>query len=165
MKKRRFWLVVTAIVAAEVLAAVVWRCCLFPEREVSDLYQRYCHVPGIEASYVKGFRINDTLAIDATLLHATDSASWERLVEDFGLMESVRVIPDKPSIIVRRVSKENPYQRVHAPNEPFYNLVAVPDRREIHLYCTENEQQSLDLYMHLLLKYITTSKTQNIKKQ
>ena len=82
MKKRRFWLIVAAIVAAEVLAAVVWRCYLYPEREVSDLYLRYAEDPGVEASYVKGFRINDTLAIDATLLHATDSASWERLRDE-----------------------------------------------------------------------------------
>ncbi len=68
-ERKRFWIIVAAIVAAEVLAAIVWRCCFFPEREVSDLYQRYCHTPGIEASFVKGFRINDTLAIDATLLH------------------------------------------------------------------------------------------------
>jgi hypothetical protein len=75
------------------------------------------------------------------------------------------MIPDKPSIIVRRVSKDNPYTGIHSPDEPFNNLVAVPDKREIHLYCTENEQQSLDLYMHLILKYMTTSKTQNITKQ
>lgn len=84
-ERKRFWIIVAAIVAAEVLAAIVWRCCFFPEREVSDLYQRYCYTPGIEASFVKGFRINDTLAIDATLLHATDSASWERLREELNL--------------------------------------------------------------------------------
>ena len=70
-----------------------------------------------------------------------------------------------PSIIVRRVSKDNPYTGIHSPDEPFNNLVAVPDKREIHLYCTENEQQSIDLHIHLMLKYLTTLKTQNNQKK
>ena len=60
-----------------------------PDKACSPLYQRYCHTPGVEASFVKGFRINDTLAIDATLLRATDSASWATLKTDFS-------IPDLP---------------------------------------------------------------------
>ena len=85
IEKKRFWIIVAAIVAAEVLAAIVWRCCFFPEREVSDLYQRYCHTPGIDATFIRDYQVNDTLFVDATLLHATDSASWERLLNDFHL--------------------------------------------------------------------------------
>ena len=119
--------------------------------QCSELYRHYAAVDGIDATFIRDYPVNDTLLLDVTLLQAKDSADWERLVEDFGLTESVRVIPDKPSIIVRRVSKDNPYTGIHSPDEPFNNLVAVPDKREVHLYCTENEQQSLDLYMHLIL--------------
>lgn len=165
--KKRFWLIIAilALVEALVCYVVLQREYIFPSEEVSEVYTRYADDESIDASFIKGYRVNDTLFVDVTLLQAKDSACWERLVEDFGLTESVRVIPDKPSIIVRRVSKDNPYQGIQAPDEPFDNLVAVPDRREVHLYCTENEQQSLDLYMHLILKYMTTSKTQNITKQ
>jgi len=72
------------LVAVVLLAVRLWPQTLRDD-DCSPLYQRYCHVPGVEASYVKGFQINDTLAIDATLLHATDSASWERLREELNL--------------------------------------------------------------------------------
>lgn len=55
-----------------------------PPSQCSPVYQRYAHVPGIEASFVKDFPLNDTLAIDVTLLHATTDSAWQRLKEDFG---------------------------------------------------------------------------------
>jgi len=88
---RRFWLfTICGLLLAVVIPLLAAYCprILLPS-QCSPLYQRYCHTPGIEASYVKGFRINDTLAIDATLLHATDSASWERLVEDYEVPASL----------------------------------------------------------------------------
>ena len=85
------------LVAAILLAVRLWPQTLRDD-ECSPLYQRYCHTPGIEASFVKGFRINDTLAIDATLLHATDSASWERLREELNL--------PKPNTIAAEFIKE-----------------------------------------------------------
>lgn len=59
------------------------------DKDCSPLYQRYADDPDIEASYVKGFRVNDTLTIDATLLRATDSAGWQRLREDYEVPASI----------------------------------------------------------------------------
>ena len=146
-------------------ALVVYCPRTVPYAQCSDLYKRYASVDGIDATFIRDFRVNDTLFVDVTLLEAKDSAAWDRMVDDFGLTESVSVIPDKPSMIVRRVPKDNPHQGVQTPDEPFDNLVAVPDRREIHLYRTENVQQSIDLHIHLMLKYLTTLKTQNNQKQ
>jgi len=147
MKKRRFWLIVTAIVAAEVLAAVVWRCCLFPEREVSDLYLRYAEDPGIEASYVKGFRINDTLAIDATLLHATDSASWERLRDELNLpahtpeaMESIK--KGKNTIITYLTKKGGVSQDMDKENLNNNDVVGISHlNHSIGIYHTCSQEQ------------------------
>ena len=163
---KRFWTftVVGLLLAVVLPLAVIYGPHLLPPGECSSLYREYYRVPGIEASFVKGYQVNDTLFLDVTLLRAKDSADWERLVEDFGLTESVSMNPTRPSFIARRVSKDNPHQGVQTPDEPFDNLVAVPDRREIHLYCTENIQQSIDLHIHLMLKYLTTLKTQNNKK-
>ena len=153
MKKRRFWLIVAAIVAAEVLAAVVWRCYLYPEREVSDLYLRYAEDPGVEASYVKGFRINDTLAIDATLLHATDSANWERLLNDFHLVNAIdtNLYSQPHSFSISMVSPKDPTKRISSPDETFCSLVAFPFEKEIHIYSTENDDHCMALHMYLLL--------------
>jgi len=84
------------LVVASLLMARFWPHTLRDD-QCSPLYQRYCHTPGIEASYVKGFRINDTLFVDATLLHATDSASWATLKTDFE-------IPELPPDFMERIN-------------------------------------------------------------
>lgn len=86
---KRFWKVLLLILVADVaIVGLVekWDR-LFPSREVSELYSRYADVPGIDVSFVKGYRINDTLAVDVTLLQATDSAGWETLKKDFNVHE------------------------------------------------------------------------------
>ena len=86
---KRYWIL--TLIGLVLCLGVAWAMKSMPrllsDEECSPLYRQYAHVPGIEASYVKGFRINDTLAIDATLLHATDSASWERLREELRIPE------------------------------------------------------------------------------
>ena len=143
----------TAIVAAEVLAAVVWRCYLYPEREVSDLYLRYAEDPGVEASYVKGFRINDTLFVDATLLQAKDSTGWERLLNDFHLVNVIdtSAYRQPQSFSISRVSKVDPTKRVSNPDEPFCSRVSFPHEREIHIYSTENDDHRTALHKYLML--------------
>ena len=39
--------------------------------QCSALYRSYLHCPGIQSTYIKGKRLNDTLRIDLTLLQAT----------------------------------------------------------------------------------------------
>ena len=56
-----------------------------PESQCSLVYRHYAQEPGIEASFVKGFPLNDTVSIDVTLLHATTDPAWQRLKHDFGL--------------------------------------------------------------------------------
>ena len=71
--------VVGGVLAVRYLSGVVpyWRC--------SEVYRRYAHVEGVEAAFVKGFPINDTLGVDVTLLRATDSAGWAYLTEAFNI--------------------------------------------------------------------------------
>ena len=67
-----------------------WKC--------SEVYRRYAHVEGVEAAFVKGFPINDTVAVDVTLLHATDSAGWAYMMEAFNipkeLLQLVKLRPE-----------------------------------------------------------------------
>lgn len=123
------------------------------EEECSPLYRQYAHVPGIKASYVKGFRVNDTLAIDATLLRATDSAGWARLVDDFHLSKAIDPstynIPK--SVTLGRVSRKDPTKKVSTPDEPFSIRVVFPHEKEIHVYDTENQKQSRALHRHLMM--------------
>ena len=162
---RRFWLFTICglllAVAIPLLAAYCPRI-LLPS-QCSPLYQRYCYTPGIEASYVKGFRINDTLFVDATLLHATDSASWATLLNDFHLVNAIDTSAySRPhSFSILRVFPKDPTKRVSDPDEPFCSCVAFPFEKEIHIYSTENDDHRRALHMYLMLnlsKQLTSHK-------
>ena len=83
-KIRAFWLVSLVLVVAAAAATVVR---LWPRVEVGDLYRTYADVPGIDATFLHNFPLNDTLTIDVTILQATDSAGWERLRKDFSIAD------------------------------------------------------------------------------
>ena len=84
--KRRLLLFGLAVLLC-VAAIVLWhyRARLFPDRSTSHLYVLYEHRPGIEADFIRNMRIDDTTAVDVTVLHAADSAAWARLCDDFEL--------------------------------------------------------------------------------
>lgn len=85
--KKRFWLIVAilALVEAAILClALQWKY-IFPSREVSDLYTRYENVDGLDVSYIKDYKVNDSVIVDVTLLETKDTAQWNSLCRDFGI--------------------------------------------------------------------------------
>lgn len=54
-----------------------------PFDQCSDLYKQYANVEGIDASFIKDYKVNDTVFVDVTLLEAKDSAVWVMLKNDF----------------------------------------------------------------------------------
>lgn len=56
-----------------------------PFSQCSEVYQKYAGNPDIDASFIKDFRINDTLAVDVTVLKAKDSSGWETMLADFDI--------------------------------------------------------------------------------
>ena len=91
------WLLLCGLAVGAAFALKQCRRTL-PESQCSEVYRRYAHVPGVEAAFVKGFPINDTVAVDVTLLHATDSAGWAFLVDTFHIskdrIKRAKVMPD-----------------------------------------------------------------------
>ena len=91
MRKRNILLLTILVVIAVVggMLAVRYLPGIVPESQCSEVYRRYAHVPGVEAAFVKGFPINDTVAVDVTLLRATDSAGWAYLMNKFDLPKAM----------------------------------------------------------------------------
>ena len=56
-----------------------------PFDQCSDLYKQYANVDGIDATFIKNFKVNDTVFVDVTLLEATDSMGWATLKKDFDI--------------------------------------------------------------------------------
>lgn len=83
----KFW-VYFVLVLAVALGAITlvyrWQR-IFPSKEDSELYRRYANTEGIEVSYVKKYRINDTLTVDVTLIEAADTSVWDQVCEDFNI--------------------------------------------------------------------------------
>ena len=73
----------------------------------SEVYKRYSRVEGVRATYVKDFRVNDTLTVGVTLLEATDSAGWDTLKEDYGLVVIPRELEEKYSCDSNKVLVRN----------------------------------------------------------
>lgn len=83
--KKRFWLIIAILALVEALVcyiAIQWKY-IFPSNEVSEIYARYEKVEGIDVSFVKDYKVNDTVIVDVTLLEATDSVIWTTLKKDF----------------------------------------------------------------------------------
>lgn len=53
--------------------------------QCSDLYKHYSNVEGIDATFIKDFKVNDSVFVDVTLLETKDSAQWDILCKDFGI--------------------------------------------------------------------------------
>ena len=85
--KRTGLITLAACFAVLVMAVVVIRYPrTVPLEECSDVYKRYKDVEGVRATYIKDFRVNDTLTIGVTLLEATTDSGWARLMEDFAII-------------------------------------------------------------------------------
>lgn len=56
-----------------------------PFDQCSDVYKRYATVDGVDATFIKDYKVNDTVFVDVTLLEATDSVSWTTLKKDFDI--------------------------------------------------------------------------------
>ncbi len=54
-----------------------------PFDRCSDVYKRYAAVDGVVATFIKDYKVNDTVFVDVTLLEATDSMGWTTLKKDF----------------------------------------------------------------------------------
>lgn len=53
-----------------------------PFEQCSPIYRIFANQPGIKASYVKDYPINDSVYVNTTLLEAIDSVEFEQLKKD-----------------------------------------------------------------------------------
>ena len=84
--KRTDYITLLICLLAVGVALVVVRCPrTVPWEQCSEVYKKYSQMDGINAAYIKDYRINDTLTVGVTLLEATTDSGWVTLQEDFGL--------------------------------------------------------------------------------
>lgn len=85
MKRRLLLFLILALLCAAAVGVWKYRPRLFHGSETSLLYERYRQCPGVEADFIRNMRIDDTTAVDVTVLHAADSAAWAALMAEFAI--------------------------------------------------------------------------------
>ncbi|MBR1766102.1 MAG: hypothetical protein IJ745_03550 [Bacteroidales bacterium] len=63
------------------------------EKEPNDIYLRFEHVPGVEVSFIEKMQVNDSCAVDATILRATTDEGWKILSKGFHLPAEKEFFP------------------------------------------------------------------------
>ena len=82
------------LMAAVLSTGAVALCRLWPRtvplEECSEIYRAYKDTPGVDVTFIRDFRVDDTVSVDVTLLQATEQDAWERMVAEMELAEDTR---------------------------------------------------------------------------
>ena len=99
-----------------------------PFDQCSDLYKQYVAVEGINATYIKDYKVNDTVFVDVTLLEATDSM-WHTLMKDFNNptpdSDLQQFIDAGENLVVTKLVDKTHYSRPAAPCSSNCEIMAI----------------------------------------
>ena len=126
------------------VAVVVARCPrTVPYEQCSEVYKRYSKVEGVRATYIKDFRVNDTVTVGVTLLEATDSAGWEYLINKFNMQEMIE--ETAIDVWTRKCLRNHPemvYNSKDSNCQEGFEVVAMSMKKQtICVLHTRNEQE------------------------
>ena len=146
-KIKVFWLVSLVLVVAATAATAVK---LWPRVEVSDLYRTYADMPGIDATFLHDFPLNDTTFIDVTTLHALSDSAWNSLCEDFISphypSEMKEIVVHGNSVTYTLRSRKNPHIKPNPLTDKEIDYVVLcPKQTTICFYHIENINQINDI--------------------
>lgn len=99
-----------------------------PFDQCSDLYKQYVAVEGINATYIKDYKVNDTVFVDVTLLEATDSM-WHTLMKDFNIptpdSDLQQFIDAGENLVVTKLVDKTHYSNPAAPSSSNCEIMAI----------------------------------------
>ncbi len=145
--KKHFWLAVGVVAVLEAIIiclAMQWKY-LFPTREVGELYARYAEVEGIEASFIKDYKVNDSVFVDVTVIEAITDSAWAVLKDDFKLPvlpKEYERLAEAMSIDVWRAPRSNPYALITKRSPDDYIVAVSRPKRTVYVFDTQNDIES-----------------------
>ena len=123
-----------------------------PFDQCSDVYKRYAAVDGVDATFIKDYKVNDTVFVDVTLLEATDSVGWVTLKNDFGVptpspLFQRQINEGKDLIYVKLIPKST--DTISNPNTNPDNLLAISNlHRTLTIFHVKNDVEKLAVKYH-----------------
>lgn len=154
MKRRIILFCLAALLCVAAVVAYKYRASIFRSGDVSELYRAYKDTPGVDATFVRGFQVNDTVSVDITLLQATDSAGWERLVNDTKLPNDTKEVHNSDKHTKAVLLHLFPKNYMNQPTDPDFlknDLMAIDwNEQTITIFhITDIEQQIAIIGYHL----------------
>lgn len=110
MKPRHYIALALTLVGVALVVAMLLLPRPLPPDECSDIYRQYKDTPGIKASFIKDYPLDDTTTIDVTSFTALDTASWRWLREQFGCSGSI-FESEEPGYVASRRAPKNHYDQ------------------------------------------------------
>lgn len=155
--KKHFWLIVGVVAFLEVLIICLvlqWKY-LFPSREVSELYARYADVEGVEASFIKDYRVNDSVFVDVTVLEATTDSAWENLMNVFDLGKDSGT-NSLNRIVAWRSPNGKPTEHAQPTSPDDWGVAAVPGKKYISIFHSKNEEEITAISFYIFQNILNT---------
>ena len=139
---------------------------IFPSLYVSEVYKKYADDEHVAATFLRNFRVNDSVEVDVTLLEARDDEGWERLQKDFNATppppEVIEILGENSDEVwVWLAPKSNyalPIDSVMLNNDV---LSISFEKRQICIFAIENEQQIKAVSIHQFEEGHTPIKNEN----
>jgi len=141
--KSRHWIAVLIGMVA-VGGALAWHYWprTVPLEECSGIYQHYHDNPHVVATFLKDFRVNDTVTVDVTLLEAKDDEGWEEMMEKFGIID-LSDIPDEVRHLFAEKTKAIGFSHYEEDDEGEIVNIVVYSRIEksVYLFHTKKDAE------------------------
>lgn len=155
----RRWTITLLLLPVVVLSVLLLtrRLHTVPPDECSDVYRQYKDTPGIKASFIKDYPLNDTTTIDVTSFTALDTASWRWLRTQFGFGK-----PDfstmEPGCIFSRIAPKGHYDQPTDQSNLMNNdkIIGSGYDRTIEIFHITDTNQ-IELFSKYMLNKITNN--------
>lgn len=150
-KIKLFWqlgAVLALLMVVGIAAAVV-----LPRMGVSDLYRHYQDNPHLAVTYLRNFPVNDTLAVDVTILTALDDEGWDTLLVNYNILPLPQNMQEKINngqdiVTVFFAPKTNPTLPMDTTDLLKNNVLGISRlHHTVSIFITETEGQQ-DAVLH-----------------
>ncbi len=136
-----------------------------PLDECSELYRRYADCPGVEAAYIKDYRVNDTLTLCATVLEAQTDSAWSELQQTFHpiISDNSKKILNEGLDVLVYVPGTKCSDSIMADDD--FAVVSLRDKYVCVFYVDDPENREIITNSILDRIFQSITKNQNFKKQ
>ena len=160
---KRSWLI-TILICLLLLCgggAVLLLPQVIPFDQCSDVYKRYADMDGVDATFIKDYKVNDTVRVDVTLLEAQTDSAWTQLTDDFNAQLPPDMPPPPPNTVDFWYAPHDNYSHPMDTILTNNDIIAVShDIRTIAIFHIESEKQIDAILYHQITTNKITSKNE-----